>query len=194
MCQKIILKRIKLLKQSLSILWNSDISTLTYKLLMTGLCVAYELSNFMYLFLWLAAEGSKCTRGHILLLLIAFRLNEKEFLAYCPLFMKWKEITSCIISVYIIRFILFLTFLSWVSPSCSRCREWVLLLYFVTDRCEVEEGVWEVEGEGLRKKPPPKWGSSSSSSEYSLVSVFPELCSATKPRLQVQYSLISLWA
>lgn len=122
---------------------------------MTGLCVAYELSNFMYLFLWLAAEGSKCTRGHILLLLIAFRLNEKEFLAYCPLFMKWKEITSCIISVYIIRFILFLTFLSWVSPSCSRCREWVLLLYFVTDRCEVEERVWEVEGEGLGKKPPP---------------------------------------
>uniref|UniRef100_A0A663MJI0 LIM domain 7 n=1 Tax=Athene cunicularia TaxID=194338 RepID=A0A663MJI0_ATHCN len=68
---------------------------------MTGLCVAYELNNFVYLFLWLLAEGSKCTRGHILLLLIAFRLNEKEFLAYCLLFMKWKEITSCIISLYI---------------------------------------------------------------------------------------------
>lgn len=48
---------------------------------MTGLWVASELSNFVYLFLWLTVEGSKCARGHILLLLIAFRLNEKEFLA-----------------------------------------------------------------------------------------------------------------
>lgn len=112
---------------------------------MTGLRVAYELSNFVYLFLWLAAEGSKCARGHILLLLIAFRLNKEEFLAYCPLFMKWKEITSCVISLYIIRYILFLTFHSWVGPSCSRCREWVLYLYFVTDWCEVAGGEWEGE-------------------------------------------------
>lgn len=74
---------------------------------MTGLYVVYELSNFVYLFLWLPAERSKCARGHILLLLIAFRLNEKEFLAYCLLFMKWKEITSCIISLYIAGFFFF---------------------------------------------------------------------------------------
>jgi len=75
---------------------------------MTGLYVACELSNFVYLFLRLAAEGSKCARGHILLLLIAFRLNEKEFLAYCLLFMKWKEVTGCIISIWLYFFFFFL--------------------------------------------------------------------------------------
>lgn len=120
---------------------------------MTGLRVAYELSNFVYLFLWLAAEGSECARGHILLLLIAFRLNKEEFLAYCPLFMKWKEITSCVISLYIIRFILFLTFHSRVGPSCSRCRVGAVPIFCY-------RLVWSCRGGvgrgGTRRKAPPK--------------------------------------
>lgn len=117
------IKCITLLKWSFSILWNSDTSTLTYKTLgMTD----YELSNFVYLFLWLPAEGSKCARGHILLLLIAFRLNEKEFLACCLLFMKWKEITSCIISLPIVRFFFFFNLALVSRFICSRCSKWVL--------------------------------------------------------------------
>lgn len=153
----------------------------------------YELSNFVYLFLWLPAEGSKCARGHILLLLIAFRLNEKEFLACCLLFMKWKEITSCIISLPIVRFFFFLTLLLWVGSSAagaaSGCSS-TPHLYFVIYWCEL--GGWRGRGGTQRREKNPKQGSSRA--EYGLVSVSPELCSATKPRLQVHYSLIGLWA
>uniref|UniRef100_A0A8C0B340 LIM domain 7 n=1 Tax=Buteo japonicus TaxID=224669 RepID=A0A8C0B340_9AVES len=81
----------------------------------------YKLSNFVYLFLWLPAEGSKCARGHILLLLIAFHLNEKEFLACCLLFMKWKEITSCIISLPIIRLFFFNLSLDNINVFLKAC-------------------------------------------------------------------------
>lgn len=143
----------------------------------------------MYLFLWLPAERSKCARGHILLLLIAFRLNEKEFLSYCLLFMKWKEITSCIISLYGWIFIFFFKHcysadLKQVQRVGAVIHRTYILLY-IGVRWEGGEEGEERKGE----KPPPRRGAAALNTVWFL-SLW-SFSSATKPRLQVQCSLIA---
>lgn len=137
-------------------------STLTWQTLwMTWLYAVYELSNSVYLFLWRSTK-LKCARGQILLLLIAFHVNEKEFLAYCLLFLKWKEITSCIISLYIIGVCFFFCFfppcnllllVSWsVTGAANGCCN-TLHLQFVLPWC-YKGGGWRERGGSRRRANP----------------------------------------